>query len=304
VGLLLQLLLGGAASGWLQQQDVAALSDMLSASMAAGSDGQQVLQVLQDKQLLPHPSQVRKAFYVLLHQQSAPQGKAASALATVQGQLVPAAVCVQRCLAYLNWALYEATVGEMQRAGSILLAAVLEARDQKHRGLLALLQHHFLVLLARLDGMAAATAGRARADNCNTGGAAASAASLASKDTAGSSSNVVQVLHAIISGTVVSGDGTAAGRIVTAPALQYPELSFSSQQLSQRLLGPPLLDDAVLEGNVQGWLALLPRKQVCWQQLASACNCKQRAYCCSACHSCCSSIPGPRMPGHLALSAV
>eukprot|EP00775_Hariotina_reticulata_P012801 gene12801-12929_t len=250
--LLLQLLLGGAASGWLEQQDVESLSAALSASRGR-LQVLEALEALQDKQLLPEPSQVRKAFYVLLHQQSAPQGKAASVLAAVQGQVLPAALCVQRCLAYLNWALYEANVGELQRAGSILLAALAEARDHKQQGLVALLQHHFLVYLCRLDSM---------------GGSAAAIGPLVGKG-AGGRSSVVQVLHAIVSGTgAFSGGCTAGGRVTAAQALQYPELSFSSPQLSQRLLPPPLLEDAVLEANLQGLLALLPRKQVVQAVLA------------------------------------
>jgi hypothetical protein len=292
----LQFLLGSAASGLLLkelQQEANASHAGTQAAAAAALTGVEALLQLPELHL-PDPSEARQAFQALLY------GTAKSDLFAGARQSSPlrlsvyetpaAALRLQRCLAFVNWCSYEVCLGQWDKAGQCLLAAVKEAVEWQQPQLIVLLQRQamsLLVAMAKAEAAAGAAA-NAQQQQQQTAGLDGSGdvvmAEAAGTDEGGNSSTVValpsssnaavsslmKVLRAAFNPQQQQQAVHSAGAVADSsskgslPALQYPQLQFSSEQVVQRLQpaamqpGSALLD----AGELATLMAGLGRKQV------------------------------------------
>jgi hypothetical protein len=279
---LLQHVLGAAASGL-----VCAALDEHQAGTGAGAAAQPsgssstraspvelAARLLQ--QAAPEPSQVRAAYSRLLdslaatagltaahgllmqpqreHEQQEQQEPAGPAAAGAAETAAGRAVLLQRCLARINWAGYEAAVGATERAAAVLTDALAEAQRCGQPCLAGLVQGCSVGLAAwpvlRAGQHAAESAHQQQQQQQQQQALQAGVAAAAA-----GSEGLVWALHAALRSPALLP--------APAPALQHPALTYADDAVAQHLAPRALpLPHPVLGPSLGALLAALPRRQV------------------------------------------
>jgi hypothetical protein len=247
---LLQHVLGGAASGLVyfthkQQAGGGAAPAAAGKHVSAVTGGTPVdmaKQLLQ--QPLPAADKVRAAYGRLLDSLAEGGGLSSSSIqqqqdgATAAAAATPASrtALLQRCLARVNWAGYEACVGDSDRARVCITDALREAQHYQQPHLAA-------VLYSCMAGLAAHAALRSAAPQQQQ------------QATAAADSPAVRAVRAALCSSQLQGR--------SLPALQHPAIEYEDAAVAQ-LLAPPALQlpQPLLGEGLRGALSLLPRRQV------------------------------------------